>query len=89
MATTRATEKGSQRAIAVSSEGNLVRSQQSKVTSARQAQRIARVCLRVFMLEGAFHYGGVEVAIFFVKLGTCLRKCLLIFGSLLFPVSLL
>jgi len=50
MATTRATENGSQRARAVSSEGYTVSSQASKATRARDAARMRAVCLRVFML---------------------------------------
>lgn len=50
MATTRATEKGSQRATAVSKLGKRVRSQASKATRARLAKRMRAVCLREFIV---------------------------------------
>ena len=52
IATTRATEKGNHIAKAVSNDGRRDTSQQSKVASARQVRRMAKVYFRVFIIRG-------------------------------------
>ena len=49
--------------------------------------KVARMKFCGVILEGSFYHACVEVSVLFVQLGTGLRECLLILGSLLFPVS--
>ncbi|CAB4136297.1 hypothetical protein UFOVP298_46 [uncultured Caudovirales phage] len=67
--------------------GKRTGSSASNGTSTQQAARMAKVCFRVFMLEGALCDISVQVAVFFVKLCAGLGKRLLILGGLLFPMA--
>lgn len=89
IATIRAKEPRSQAAKPTAGEGKSRSMMQSKAHKPRQERRIRRVFFRVFMLEGAKGNGGIQVAVFFMKLCTCLCKCFLILGGLLFPMAFL
>ena len=89
MATIRAKEPRSQAAKPTAGEGKSRSMMQSKAHRPRQERRMKRLCLRVFMLEGAKGDGGVKVAVFFVQFGARLCKGLLILGGLLFPMAFL